>query len=227
MITDPYENMRLTMVASQIEARGIHEPRLLNVLRSVPRHRFVPEELRDMAYDDNALTIGSSQTISQPYIVAYMTSLLNLQGDETVLEIGTGSGYQAAVLSCLASFVHTIERHENLAWRARHVLAEIGYHNILVHLGDGSAGWPASAPYQGILVTAAAPTPPPPLLAQLSEGGRLVLPVGGRTGQFLQVWQRHGEEFETTQTIQVAFVPLRGKHGWAEEEWETSAGRVC
>ncbi len=226
MITDPYENMRRTMVASQIEARGIHEPRLLNVLRSVPRHRFVPEELRDVAYDDNALSIGSSQTISQPYIVAYMTGLLNLRGDETVLEVGTGSGYQAAVLSCLASFVHTIERHENLAWHARHVLAEIGYHNILVHLGDGSAGWPASAPYQGILITAAAPTPPPPLLAQLAEGGRLVLPVGGRSGQVLQVWQRHGEQFETTQTIQVAFVPLRGKYGWAEEEWETSLGRV-
>ncbi len=226
MITDPYENMRQTMVASQIEARGIHEPRLLHVMRSVPRHRFVPEEMRDMAYDDNALSIGSSQTISQPYIVAYMTSLLNLRGDETVLEIGTGSGYQAAVLSCMASFVHTIERHENLAWRARQVLAEIGYHNILVHLGDGSAGWPASAPYQGIMITAAAPIPPPPLLAQLAEGGRLVLPVGGRTGQVLQVWQRRGEEFETTQTIQVAFVPLRGKYGWAEEEWETSAGRV-
>jgi protein-L-isoaspartate(D-aspartate) O-methyltransferase len=225
MEIDLYENKRFEMVSSQIEPRGIHDPRLLNVLRRVPRHRFVPEEQQEMAYDDNALGIGSNQTISQPFIVAYMTNLLQLQGDETVLEIGTGSGYQAAVLANLASYVHTIERHESLAWKARQVLAELGYHNIFIHLGDGALGWAASAPYHGILVTAAAPAPPQPLLDQLDpHGGRLVLPVGERTGQVLQVWQRHGNEFSTTQEISVSFVPLRGKYGWSRDQWEDNAG---
>jgi protein-L-isoaspartate(D-aspartate) O-methyltransferase len=215
-----YEQLRREMVASQIEARGIHDQRLLNVLRSVPRHRFVPEEQREMAYDDNALSIGSSQTISQPFIVAYMTNLLQLHGDETVLEIGTGSGYQAAVLAGLASCVYTIERYENLALNARQLLNELGYRNIEVHAGDGASGWPAAAPYQGIMVTAASPAPPPPLLAQLADGGRLVLPVGSRSGQTLQVWQRRGNLFSFTQQIPVSFVPLRGRYGWDTDQWD-------
>ena len=214
------------MVAHQIEQRGLRDPRLLAALRSVPRHLFVPENQRGMAYDDYPLAIGSGQTISQPYIVALMTDLLQLRGQENVLEIGTGSGYQAAILACLAGCVVTIERYEFLALRARQVLAELGYLNIQVHTGDGALGWPAAAPFQGILVTAAAPSPPAPLLEQLADGGRLVIPVGGRSGQTLQVWQRQGTEFEHEDILPVAFVPLRGKHGWDLQAWEDSTGII-
>lgn len=217
---DPFVNLRAEMVAQQIERRGITELRLLEVMRTVPRHLFVPEDLISMAYDDCPLSIGSGQTISQPYIVALMTQLLHLQGDEIVLEIGTGSGYQAAVLSRLAHSVHTIERFSTLASRARQVLDTLLFENVVVHTQDGSLGWPEAAPYQGILVTAAAPAPPPPLLEQLADGGRLVLPVGGRGGQVLQVWQRCGDNFDHEDNIYVAFVPLRGAHGWNEVYWD-------
>lgn len=220
MTIDEFASQRSAMVAEQIEPRGLHNPRLLAALRSVPRHHFIPEKYRELAYDDGPLPIGSNQTISQPYIVALMTDLLELNGSETVLEIGTGSGYQAGVLSRLAGFVHTIERHAELAGRAASVLAELGYTNVTVHTGDGSLGWPEAAPYPAILVTAAAPAPPPPLLAQLTEGGRLVLPAGSRFGQNLQVWQRRGEQFERRSVVPVSFVPLRGEYGWSEQEWE-------
>jgi protein-L-isoaspartate(D-aspartate) O-methyltransferase len=214
-----FEEKRQEMVYAQIERRGLNEPRLLQCLRSVPRHRFVPLDVQEHAYDDGPQPIGSGQTISQPYIVALMTSLAGLQGDENVLEIGTGSGYQAAVLACLAKTVHTIERHPALAGWAGSTLEDMGYKNVSVHLGDGSLGWPEAAPYQAILVTAAAPRPPQPLLDQLAEGGRLVIPVGERRQQDLQVWQREGGHFTWETIIPVAFVPMRGEHGWKEDQW--------
>jgi protein-L-isoaspartate(D-aspartate) O-methyltransferase len=216
---DPFARQRAEMVTRQIEERGLRDSRLLDVLRSIPRHFFVPEQQRQAAYEDRPLPIGSGQTISQPYIVALMTSLLRLTGSETILEIGTGSGYQAAVLAGLAARVHTLERHADLAERAAAVLAELEYHNVTVHCADGSLGWPDAAPYEGILVTAAAPAPPAPLLNQLSDGGRLVIPIGGHSGQVLQVWQRFGSTFETEDVIPVVFVPLRGQYGWSEESF--------
>ena len=214
-----FDEKRLEMVSAQIERRGLNEPRLLQALRSVPRHRFVPLDVQEHAYDDGPLPIGSGQTISQPYIVALMTSLAALKGDENVLEIGSGSGYQAAVLSCLAKSVHTIERHAALAGWSGSILEELGYKNVSVHLGDGSSGWPEAAPYQAILVTAAAPRLPQPLLDQLAEGGRLVIPIGERRLQDLQVWQREGGQFTWETIIPVAFVPLRGELGWKEDQW--------
>src|SRR5512145_3080038 len=161
---DTDETQRLNMVARQIEARGIRDPRLLEAMRHVPRHEFVPFEHRHAAYEDHPLPIGNEQTISQPYMVAYMTELLQLQGHETVLEVGTGSGYQAAVLGLLAKQVHTIERRPDLAANACRALERLGYANVRVHVGDGSPGLPEFAPYQAILVAAAAPKVPQPLL---------------------------------------------------------------
>jgi protein-L-isoaspartate(D-aspartate) O-methyltransferase len=208
------------MVREQIEKRGIFEPRLLEALRQTPRHWFVPIEEREYAYDDTALAIGVGQTISQPYMVAVMTDLLNLQGDETVLEIGTGSGYQAAVLAKMARLVHSMERHASLANQAVKTLRELGIENVQVHVGDGSLGWSEGGPYAGIVVTAAAPGVPQDLLEQLAPEGRLVIPVGGRTGQVLQVWMRSGDEFVQKTLFKVAFVPLRGKAGWEEATWD-------
>jgi protein-L-isoaspartate(D-aspartate) O-methyltransferase len=211
---DFYTLERHRMVAEQIVRRGIREPRLLEAMRTVPRHLFVPEEVRHLAYADGPLPIGFGQTISQPFIVAFMTDLLRLKGDERVLEVGTGSGYQAAVLAHLAREVHTVEMLPALAERAAALLAE--YPNVHCHQGDGSLGWPAAQPYDGIIVTAAAPKVPPSLLAQLADGGRLVLPVGGRGDQLLEVWERQGEEYQKRIELPVAFVPLRGKEGWEE-----------
>jgi protein-L-isoaspartate(D-aspartate) O-methyltransferase len=211
---------REAMVHSQIEERGIRNPRLLAVMRHVPRHRFVQGELRERAYEDGPLPIGSGQTISQPYIVAAMTDLLELMGDENVLEIGTGSGYQAAVFGEMAHSVHTVERHPALAQQASAILAELGYQNIFVHVGDGSLGWAPGAPYEAIAVTAAAPEIPTPLINQLAEGGRLVIPVGNRSGQMLERWRKHKGRILREKLFQVAFVPLRGQHGWNDGEWE-------
>jgi len=206
------------MVRDQIDAQGVHDARVLRAMLSVPRHEFVPPELADQAYADRPLPIGYRQTISQPYIVAFMTSLLHLQGDETVLEVGTGSGYQAAVLSELAQTVHTIERYADLAEQARQRLARLGYANVVVHTGDGTLGWPEAAPYRGILVTAAAPGLVHPLADQLDEGGCLVIPVGRIDRQVLQVWRRENDRLLHEAVIPVAFVPLRGEYGWEEEE---------
>ena len=173
-----YAEARAAMVAGQLKARDINDGRVLAAMGKVPRHLFLPPDLAPLAYGDHPLPIGGGQTISQPYIVALMTSLLSLEGNETVLEIGTGSGYQAAVLGDLAKNVHTIERHAPLAQRANQILTTLGYTNIFCHTGDGTQGWPEAAPYQGILVTAAAPSPPQPLLDQLADGGKLVIPVG-------------------------------------------------
>lgn len=218
--SDRYALERERMVADQIEWRGIKDKLLLDAMRQVPRHLFVPEAYRDVAYSDGPLGIGEGQTISQPYIVALMTSLLRLEGDERVLEIGTGSGYQAAILSLLCAEVFTVERHPSLAARAENLLKELGYDNVHVHVGDGTLGLPEYAPYDGIIVTAAAPEVPRPLLEQLADGGRLVLPVGGRFNQMLELWQKEGEHFRQRAITPVAFVPLLGKHGWDEKDWD-------
>ena len=215
-----YARQREEMVRRQIERRGIRDPRLLEAMRSIPRHLFVPAGEAERAYNDGPLQIGSGQTISQPYIVAVMTDLLELKGEESVLEVGTGSGYQAAVLGKMARSVHTVERYAGLARQAEAVLRRIGLTDVAVHVGDGSQGWPQGAPYDGILVTAAAPSVPRALLEQLADGGRLVIPVGGQNGQDLQRWQRVGERFEQESIFPVVFVPLRGESGWGEDEWE-------
>jgi protein-L-isoaspartate(D-aspartate) O-methyltransferase len=215
-----FERERMRMVDEQLRRRGIQEPRLLQAMLKVPRHRFIPTEHRHLAYVDGPLPIGAGQTISQPYIVALMTQLLRLEGDEKVLEVGTGSGYQAAILAELARFVHTIERHAELAERARLILQALGYQNIRVHIGDGSLGLAEFAPYQAIIVTAAAPKAPQALLEQLDEGGRLVIPVGGQWGQMLERWTRHGARYEQEEFVPVSFVPLRGEAGWKDERWE-------
>lgn len=214
-----YEAERRRMVDEQIAGRDLREPRLLQAMRSVPRHLFVPRSQRHLAYTDGPLPIGGKQTISQPYIVALMTQLLNLKGDENILEVGTGSGYQAAILAHMGRVVHTIERDAELAERAEQALRSLGLDNVHVHLGDGSLGLEAFAPYQAILVTAAAPNTPPALLQQLDEGGRLVIPVGGRFGQNLEKWQRVGGKLVQDVLVPVAFVPLRGEQGW-EKDWQ-------
>ncbi len=218
-----YENLRFQMVREQIEWRGIHSQRLLIAMRSVARHLFVPEDDRERAYYDGPLAIGEGQTISQPYIVAVMTDLLELSGTEKVLEIGTGSGYQAAILGLLAAEVHSVERSVRLGDSARLLLQKLGHDNVHVHISDGSMGLEEYAPYQGILVTAAAPTIPPNLLEQLAPGGRLVIPVGGKDGQDLQRWRKIDQRIEQESIFPVAFVPLRGQAGWSEEDWTRRA----
>jgi protein-L-isoaspartate(D-aspartate) O-methyltransferase len=206
---------RKRMVADQIARRGLSDPRLLAAMQSVPRHCFVREEEISWAYADGPLPIGYGQTISQPYIVALMTDMLQLQGGEKILEVGTGSGYQAAILAQLAGEIHTVEIIPQLTERASKLISELGYDNVFVHAGDGSLGWQADAPYDGILVAAAAPDVPRPLLDQLADGGKLVLPVGREYGfQRLETWLRVGAKFDRETGITVAFVPLRGEHGW-------------
>jgi protein-L-isoaspartate(D-aspartate) O-methyltransferase len=214
-----YANLRTRMVNEQIISRGIRDRRLLDALNKLPRHWFVPEEYANIAYSDGPLPIGRGQTISQPYIVALMTELLLLQGDENVLEVGTGSGYQAALLASLARQVYTIERHAALAENAQKALMRLGLTNVSVHVGDGSLGLPEYAPYQAIMITAAAPHVPQPLCDQLDEGGRLVLPEGGAGGQMLDRWFKQHSDFVQEHITPVAFVPLRGQHGWKENNW--------
>ena len=212
-----YQAARKRMVDGQIAVRGITSPRILGAFLEVPRHRFVPESQQTFAYQDGPLPIGLGQTISQPYIVAYMTDLLQLTGAERVLEIGSGSGYQAAILGTLAAEVHTIERHPSLAENAARLLNELGYTNVKVHKGDGTMGLEQYAPYQAIMVTAAAPEVPIPLLKQLEDGGKLVMPVGNRGGQVIVLYKREGDGFHRQDLAPVAFVPLIGEHGWAGE----------
>jgi len=211
-----YAVQREAMVRNQIEARNVRDPRVLAAMRAVPRHCFVPEYETASAYHDSPLPIGQGQTISQPYIVALMSEMLELTGDERVLEIGTGSGYQAAVLARLAAEVITVERFESLAQEARERLQGLGIDNVHVEVGDGSLGWPACAPYDAIIVTAASPEVPPPLEEQLAEGGRLIVPAGPRwTQQLVRVRRVHGQ-LKRERTIGVAFVPLIGEHGWQQ-----------
>ncbi|MFL7809819.1 MAG: protein-L-isoaspartate(D-aspartate) O-methyltransferase [Anaerolineae bacterium] len=218
---------RKEMVRRQIKGRRIQDELVLEAMRTVPRHRFVPPYVRGSAYRDAPLPIGEGQTISQPYVVAFMTAALQLSGGEKVLEIGTGSGYQAAVLALIAGEVISVERLPRLAEEARRTLAELGYDNVRVVVGDGTQGWPEEAPYDAIMVTAASPEVPAPLLQQLADGGRLVAPVGPRHTQQLVRVRREGEEFGREDLLGVAFVPLIGEHGWDKRGsvhwWEEEA----
>ncbi len=207
--TERLATQRLAMVEDQIRARGVTDQGVLEALREVPRDRFVPAEQRARAYDDTPLPIGFSQTISQPYIVAYMTEVLGVSSEHTVLEIGTGSGYQAAILGRLAREVSTIEIVPELARRAEAVLRELGYSNVTVRAGDGYAGWPDRAPFDRILLTAAPDEIPAPLLEQLAPGGRLVAPVGPQGGtQWVTVVDRGPDGLTERRTIPVQFVPF-------------------
>jgi protein-L-isoaspartate(D-aspartate) O-methyltransferase len=201
---------REAMVATQIVARGVHDPLTLGALRRVPRHLFVPPDAVGQAYDDHPVPIGHGQTISQPYVVAFMTEALGLRGGETVLEIGTGCGYQAAVLAKIAAQVHSIEIVAPLAGEAAERLERLGYTNVSVRAGDGYLGWPEKAPFDAIMVTAAAPRIPEPLRQQLREGGRLIVPVGEEWQELVLVTRR-GERFEERRVLPVRFVPMTGK----------------
>lgn len=210
---------RARMVKDQIEQRGIRDKRVLDALRKVPRHLFVPPEYQSQAYSDHPLPIDCGQTISQPYIVGLMSELINSHPTHRVLEVGTGSGYQAAVLSLLVAEVHSIDRHANLVSQAQKILQELKYLNTFLYVGDGSQGLPDMAPFDAILITAAAPKVPEPLLKQLKVGGRLVLPVGERRGQRLERWTRISDEsYDHDIDIPVSFVPLIGTYGWANPD---------
>jgi protein-L-isoaspartate(D-aspartate) O-methyltransferase len=215
---DELTHIRERMVDDQIRSRGIKDARVLDAMATIPRHVFVPSENRHLAYADAPLPIGHRQTISQPFIVALMTELLGLQGDETVLEVGTGSGYQAAILGRLAKHVYSLERIPELAEHARGILNALKLDNVEVLVADGSQGLPEHAPFGGIMVTAAAPRVPVPLKEQLADGGRLVLPVGEQAGQILECWERQGDEFSRERVAPVAFVPLVGEHGWDSDD---------
>ena len=203
---------RLNMVRNQLERRGIHDERLLQAMRDVPRHAFVPAVRCSEAYGDHPLPIAEEQTISQPYMVALMIQCLRLQGGERVLEIGTGSGYQAAVLSRMAAQVCTVECFPSLAANACRFMQQLGYRNVRVKLADGCMGFAQEAPYEGIVVAAAAPSVPAPLQAQLADGGRLVIPVGGKAEQRLTILTRKGNAFIEEKTVTCRFVPLLGAH---------------
>jgi protein-L-isoaspartate(D-aspartate) O-methyltransferase len=202
--------MREKMVESQIKSRGVRDPRVLSAMLKVERHLFVPKEFRNSAYSDQPLPIGEGQTISQPYIVALMTELLELKGGERVLEVGTGSGYQAAILAELAAEVYTIEIVEKLASSAKKVLLESGYQNIKVKAGDGYLGWPEAAPFDAIIVTCAPDHIPDPLLDQLKEKGRMVVPVGTYSQELKKIVKKSGK-IETTDITPVIFVPMTGE----------------
>ena len=212
-----YQKDRLAMVEEQLRGRGISDPRVLEAMGKIPRHLFVLEDYRDSAYEDRPLPIGEGQTISQPYMVAIMTQSLELEGRERVLEIGTGSGYQTAILSELALKVFTIERIPTLTERARKALGNLGYSNISYLSGDGSRGWPEEAPFDGIIVTAGSPDVPLTLKSQLAEGGRLVIPTGPRYTQTLYKLTREGDRFTEEEGTGCVFVPLVGDYGWKEE----------
>lgn len=214
------ERARQRMVEEQLVARGIKDPRVLTAMRLVPRHRFVEQALWDRAYGDHALPIGERQTISQPYMVGLMTELLQLSGDERVLEIGTGSGYQAAVLARLARKVYTVERIKPLAMRARTALEALGVTNVVVKIFDGTYGWSDEAPFDAVIVTAGAPEVPQPPLDQLRDGGRMVTPVGDRGQQMLLKIVKDPKGPIVTRLLPCVFVPLIGTYGWKDDPKE-------
>ncbi len=210
-----HDSKRQHMVNTQIIPRGIKDIRVIEAMRKVPRHLFLDEALWPQAYEDHPLPIGEKQTISQPYIVALMTEALKLTGTEKVLEIGSGSGYQTAVLAELAEQVYTIERIPAIAKRARKTFDQLQYKNIVITIGDGSSGWKEHGPYNGIIVTAASPSPPKPLLGQLATGGRLVIPIGKEFSQELMVYEKEdGKEFKEENYGGCRFVKLVGEYGW-------------
>ena len=212
------EEDRANMIKKQLVKRHIKDPRVLEAMANIPRHRFVDDNQQNSAYTDGPLPIGYGQTISQPYIVAYMSQALNLppNGQSSVLEIGTGSGYQTAILSQIAGKVYSIERIDALARRAYTLLDELDINNVEIKVGDGGYGWPDHAPYDAIIVTAAAPEIPAPLTAQLKDGANLIVPVGPRGQQDLICIQRQGDKLVNKTLAPVAFVPLLGEHGWGE-----------
>ena len=209
-----YQRFRREMVLRQLRRRGIADERVLAAMESVPRHMFVDPSCRGEAYADHPLPIGGGQTISQPYMVARMTELCAPAPGDRVLEVGAGSGYQSAVLAALCQQVYATELVEELVASARRALAATGFDNVALVHRDGSAGWPEHAPFDAILVAAGAPAVPEPLQQQLAQGGRLVIPVGGRGMQILQRITRHGDDFETRLDTACRFVDLRGEHGW-------------
>ncbi len=217
-VDNDFPRLRRAMVEYQIKARGVSAQRVLDAMGRVPRHLFVPEHQRFAAYDDTPLSIGHRQTISQPFIVARMTELLAVGPDSTVLEIGTGSGYQAAVLAEMVREVWSIERHPELAEGALGRLRALGYTNVHVVVGDGTLGYEEAAPYEGIIVTAAAPHVPAALREQLAEGGRLIIPVGGTSMQELRVYHKRHSSFEEYRVLDCRFVPLVGYDGYQEND---------
>ncbi|MDZ7833735.1 MAG: protein-L-isoaspartate(D-aspartate) O-methyltransferase [Desulfobacterales bacterium] len=212
-----YQRLRESMVKNQIEARGINDPGVFAAMRRVPRHMFVSEALMDQAYADHPLPIGEQQTISQPYIVAHMTQALQVDGEDRVLEIGTGSGYQAAVLAEIAYKVYTIEKKRNLYIRARKIFDQLKYMNIVTRYSDGTMGWREESPFDAILVTAGAPEIPKTLVNQLAMGGRMVIPVGQSFSQELIKLFRDENGIHKTRLGGCRFVKLVGEHGWGEE----------
>jgi len=213
----PFEAERRAMVEHQLRRRGIRDERVLDAMFSVPRHEFVPPGFVGVAYDDRPVPIGASETISQPYIVAAMTESAQVQLGDKALEVGTGTGYQAAVLAHLGAIVYTVERNFRHVEGARARLARLGYTGIEVIWGDGTNGYPAAAPYRVILVAAAAPEVPQTLLDQLDDGGRMVIPVGSRSQQSLHLILKQGNEIRTQILDPCQFVPLLGKYGWQED----------
>jgi len=211
------EAQRKRMVETQLIPRGIHDPLVLKAMGEVPREEFVPKDLRESAYGDNPLPIGEGQTISQPYIVALMTEALELKGAEKVLEIGTGSGYQAAVLAEIAGEVYSVERVAPLSEKAKQILERLGYDNIHFKVFNGTLGWPEHSPYAAIMVTAGAPEIPEPLIEQLAEGGRLIIPVGDSLGQDLLKIRKVNGEPVTEDLGAVRFANLIGEYGWKEK----------
>lgn len=213
-----FEISRKRMVQEQVISRGITSPRLIAALQKVPRHLFVQEAMALQAYSDGPLPIGEKQTISQPYMVALMTDQLQLTGNEHVLEIGTGSGYQTAILACLARRVYTIERIRSLAMQARKVLDSLHLLNVNIKVGDGTLGWPEEAPYDAILVTAGAPAIPEALVTQLAPGGRLIIPVGDASNQtLLRIRKTMDGELHHETSVGCRFVPLIGEQGWQQD----------
>jgi len=212
-----YAELRKSMVEQQLIPRGIKDERVLYAFDKVERHRFMPEEIRLSAYADFPVPIGESQTISQPYIVALMTELLDLKGGERVLEIGTGSGYQTAILAELAKEVYSIERFKNLALCAEGLLKELNYQNIKIKIGDGTLGWSEQSPFERIIITAASPRLPLPLAEQLKEGGKMVLPLGESFGQILTVIEKKNGIMQQRDICGCVFVPLVGKYGWNKD----------
>ena len=216
MKTNDFSFARRKMVQEQLAARGIKDERVLAAMTKVPRHRFVEEGLWSQAYGDFPLPIGEGQTISQPYIVALMTQALQLQPGDKVLEVGTGSGYQVAVVAEMAHRVFSVERISTIAARARRILDELGYSNVLIKIADGTVGWPEEAPFDAIIVTAGAPDVPEPLLAQLAEGGRMVIPVGDMYSQELVKIVKTDEGYKKEDLGGCRFVKLVGDHGWKD-----------
>jgi len=216
-LSKKYNRKREEMVRSQIEARGIRDPRVLSAFRAVPRHLFVSEALREQAYGDYPLPIGDQQTISQPYIVAEMTQALELGRDDRVLEIGTGSGYQAAILAQIVYRVYTVERKRALYMQTRNLFDKLNYYNIVTKYADGTKGWQEESPFDAIVVTAGAPELPEVLITQLAEGGRLVVPVGNQHTQELIKICREKGDVQQTNLGGCRFVKLVGEHGWKEQ----------